>query len=95
MISNREEENEEDETGPELEEYKIQAEALKDQGNEAFQAGNTDLAIAYFSNAIDIDPDNHVVHSKSPNNLINQKKSSISLSPCHLTSTIAIVLRPI
>ena len=67
MISNREEENtenEDDETGPELEEYKIQAEALKDQGNEAFQAGNTDLAIAYFSNAIDIDPDNHVVHSK-------------------------------
>eukprot|EP01035_Chromulina_nebulosa_P030722 gene30722-40850_t len=63
MISNREEENEEDETGPELEEYKIQAEALKDQGNEAFQAGNTDLAIAYFSNAIDIDPDNHVYYS--------------------------------
>ena len=51
----------EEEVGQEQEEYKLQAEALKDQGNEAFQAGNTDLAIGYFSNAIDIDPDNHVV----------------------------------
>ena len=54
--------NGEEEVGQEQEEYKLQAEAaLKDQGNEAFQAGNTDLAIGYFSNAIDIDPDNHVV----------------------------------
>lgn len=73
-ISNHEEENGEDGTGPEQEEYKIQAEALKDQGNEAFQAGNTDLAIAYFSNAIDIDPDNHVVH---PLHIITRNKRSI------------------
>jgi len=53
--------NGEEEVGQEQEEYKLQAEALKDQGNEAFQAGDTDLAIGYFSNAIDIDPDNHVV----------------------------------
>lgn len=46
-----------------MEEYKLQAEALKDKGNEAFQGGNTELAISYFSNAIDIDPDNHVVWS--------------------------------
>ena len=33
---------------------------MKDQVNKAFQAENTGFAIAYFSNAIDVNPDNHV-----------------------------------
>lgn len=45
------------------EEYKQQALLFKDQGNEAFQAGNVDLAIQYFTQAISIDPDNHIVYS--------------------------------
>lgn len=47
----------------EEEEYKQQANSLKEQGNEAFQAGNTQLAISYFTQAIEIDPDNHVIYS--------------------------------
>lgn len=47
----------------EVDEYKAHAEALKDQGNEAFQADNIDLAIKLFTQAIGIDPDNHVYYS--------------------------------
>lgn len=47
----------------EEEEYKQQANALKEQGNAAFQAGDVTLAINYFSQAIEIDPDNHVLYS--------------------------------
>jgi tetratricopeptide (TPR) repeat protein len=47
----------------ELEEYKQQANALKDKGNEAFQAGDVELAIRFFSQALDIDPDNHIIYS--------------------------------
>jgi DnaJ family protein C protein 8 len=46
-----------------LDEYKVVANSLKDQGNEAFQAGDVKLAISYFSQAIDLDPDNHVFYS--------------------------------
>lgn len=49
--------------GEEIEEYKQQANALKDKGNEAFQAGDVELAIRYFTQAIDIDPDNHIIYS--------------------------------
>jgi tetratricopeptide (TPR) repeat protein len=54
------EENEEEER---LEEYQVHANALKDEGNKAFQNGNTQSAINFFSQAIDLDPDNHVFYS--------------------------------
>ena len=49
--------------GIEVEEYKQQANALKEKGNEAFQGGDIDLAIRFFSQALDIDPDNHIIYS--------------------------------
>jgi DnaJ family protein C protein 8 len=51
---------EDDEEG---DDYKVLANSLKDQGNEAFQAGDVKGAISYFSQAIDLDPDNHVFYS--------------------------------
>ena len=45
------------------EEYKVQASLLKDQGNELFQAGKTAEAIIVYTQAIDLDPDNHVFYS--------------------------------
>lgn len=53
--------SQEDEEG--LEEYKVIANDLKDQGNQAFQAGSVQLAINFFTQAIDLDPDNHVFYS--------------------------------
>jgi tetratricopeptide (TPR) repeat protein len=43
--------------------YKAHAEALKDEGNAALAAGDTDGAIVLYSQAIDMDPDNHVFYS--------------------------------
>ena len=45
------------------EEYKVQANLLKDEGNELFQAGKIQAAIVAFTKAIDLDPDNHVFYS--------------------------------
>ena len=45
------------------EEYKVLADELKDQGNQAFQAGDIQTAINFFTQAIDLDPDNHVYYS--------------------------------
>ena len=42
------------------EEYKVLADELKDQGNQAFQAGDIQTAINFFTQAIDLDPVNHV-----------------------------------
>ena len=39
------------------------ADALKDQGNKAFQAKDYDKAIELFSQALEIDPNNHVLWS--------------------------------
>eukprot|EP00596_Hydrurales_sp_CCMP1899_P003737 CAMPEP_0119042338 /NCGR_PEP_ID=MMETSP1177-20130426/14612_1 /TAXON_ID=2985 /ORGANISM="Ochromonas sp, Strain CCMP1899" /LENGTH=467 /DNA_ID=CAMNT_0007009051 /DNA_START=257 /DNA_END=1657 /DNA_ORIENTATION=- len=45
------------------EEYKTQANLLKDQGNELFQTGKIQEAILSYTQAIDLDPDNHVFYS--------------------------------
>ena len=45
------------------EEYKLQANLLKDQGNELLQAGKIQEAITVYTQAIDLDPDNHVFYS--------------------------------
>lgn len=39
------------------------ANILKDQGNEAFQAGQIEKSIQLYSQAIGVDPDNHVLYS--------------------------------
>eukprot|EP01038_Epipyxis_sp_PR26KG_P005820 gene5820-8026_t len=43
--------------------YKDHAEQLKDEGNAAFQSGDVALAANYFTQAIEMDPDNHVYYS--------------------------------
>lgn len=43
--------------------YKVQANLLKDQGNELLQAGKIQEAITIYTQAIDLDPDNHVFYS--------------------------------
>ncbi len=44
-----------------LDENFIMAEEFKKQGNDAFAAGKFDEAIGFFSQAIEIDPSNHVL----------------------------------
>ena len=39
------------------------ADALKDQGNKAFQAKDYDTAIDLFSKALELDPRSHVLYS--------------------------------
>lgn len=43
--------------------YKLHASQLKDEGNAAFGEGKWDEAIALFSQAIEIDPDNEIYYS--------------------------------
>lgn len=47
----------------EQDEYAEYASRLKDQGNEAFKQGDIPLSIKYYTEAIDMDPDNHVYYS--------------------------------
>ena len=49
--------------GEELADWKQQAEEYKDRGNAAFKDKDHDSAIRYYSMAVDIDPDNHVLYS--------------------------------
>lgn len=44
-------------------EYVQYASRLKDQGNEAFKNGDIPLSIKFYSEAIDMDPDNHLYYS--------------------------------
>ena len=36
---------------------------MKNKGNQALKAGNTEEAIQHYSSAIDLDPNNHVLYS--------------------------------
>ena len=45
------------------EEYVVRSNEYKAQGNEALQAGDYDNAIKYYTLAIELDPDNHVLYS--------------------------------
>lgn len=44
-------------------EYKEQARLLKEEGDAAFKSNNIELAIKYFTQSIEIDPDNHITYS--------------------------------
>jgi tetratricopeptide (TPR) repeat protein len=56
-------EKEPDQKEEEVEEYKQQANFFKEQGNAAFQKGDTEGAVKFFSQAISVDPDNYLVYS--------------------------------
>jgi len=59
-----EEEDQQQQVGEEeLEEYKVLANECKDQGNIEFERGNYEEALKSFSQAIDLDPDNHIFYS--------------------------------
>ena len=45
------------------EDWRVQSENYKNLGNEAFQKGDNEIAIDYYSRAIDLDPENHVFYS--------------------------------
>eukprot|EP01035_Chromulina_nebulosa_P017097 gene17097-22610_t len=44
-------------------EYEELAKTLKDKGNEAYQSGDNESAILFYSQAIGLDPDNHILFS--------------------------------
>ena len=51
------------EEAEEPEQWKVQAEAAKAEGNAAFAAGRNAEAVEAYSRAIELDPDNHVLWS--------------------------------
>ncbi len=48
---------------------------MQAQGNKAFQAGQFEEAIKHFTEAINLDPSNHVLYS-------NRSASHVSKNPC-------------
>ena len=60
----------------EEEEWKVQSENFKNLGNEAFQKGEIEVAIDYYSRAIELDPENYVFYSnRSAAYMKNDSKS--------------------
>ena len=55
------------------------ADALKDQGNKAFAAKDYDKAIDLFSQAIELDPKNHVLWSNRSAAKVGKKEYSAAL----------------
>ena len=59
-----------------MESFQDVVDNLKDQGNDAFQKGEFENAIRFYSQAIEIDPDNHILLSnRSAAYLKNDNKS--------------------
>ena len=50
-------------SGDSLPDYQIHANALKDEGNEAFRKGDTQRAVECYTQAISLNPDDHVFYS--------------------------------
>lgn len=46
-----------------MEDYKTLAEEFKDKGNSCFQSGDIQQAISFYTQAIELDPDNYVYYS--------------------------------
>ena len=55
------------------------ADALKDQGNKAFQANEYDRAIELFSQALELDPSNHVLWSNRSAAKVGKKEYAAAL----------------
>ena len=55
------------------------ADALKDQGNKAFAAKDYDKAIDFFSQAIALDPQNHVLWSNRSAAKVGKKEYAAAL----------------
>lgn len=59
--------------------YQDIANDLKEQGNAAFQANKYDEAINFYSQAINIDPDNHVLYSNRSASYLKADQKSKAL----------------
>ncbi|KAJ1965263.1 Hsp90 cochaperone, partial [Dipsacomyces acuminosporus] len=64
------------------------ADELKSLGNKAFAAGNHDEAIKLFTQAIDVDPANHVLYSNRSASLASLKKYEEALKDAEKTIEI-------
>ncbi len=68
----------------------LQAEDLKNKGNAALKAGNIDEALSLYTDAIELDPDNHVFYSNRSAAYASCKKYKEALSDAEQ----AIKLKP-
>ena len=62
-----------------------QAEELKSKGNAALKAGNVDEAISFYTDAIELDPENHVLYSNRSAAYANGKKYPQALKDAEKT----------
>lgn len=74
----------------EEEEWEIQARVFKEQGDDAFRNGDYETAISFFSQAIAIDPDHHILYSNrsaaymkadSKSKALHDAEKCVSLAP--------------
>lgn len=68
--------------------------ALKDLGNKAFATKDYDKAIGFFSQALAIDPANHVLWSNRSAARAGQKQWSDALTDAEKVSTMRVSMCP-
>jgi stress-induced-phosphoprotein 1 len=66
----------------------MSAAELKTLGNTAFSAGNFEEAIKHFSQAIEVDPSNHVLYSNRSASYCSLKKYDEALTDANKTIEI-------
>lgn len=62
-----------------MDDYKALANSLKDEANDAFQKGEVEKSIGLYTQAIEIDPDNHVLYSNRSAAYMKQDSKSKAL----------------
>lgn len=72
----------------------IQVNELKDQGNKAFQTKDYDTAIALFTKAIELDPQNHVLFSNRSAANAGNKGWAAALEDAEAVCNVSISLPP-